>query len=186
MAGFWVVMLPFIFMGIAAVTVAAVAAMVLALDWGISLAVIMGKERERQKRYGKKPVAETFMMIYGIVLAAVPTSVIALVLLGSEDIGETLMGIAGIAIPFVGFSIPMSMVGAVLAQVFMLIAGISFICIGCAEQKRLQRRGEKHVIPLLMIIYGIVITAIPVCTALFLGGGAWLINMLSEEAVFLM
>ncbi|MBR4112896.1 MAG: hypothetical protein IKK53_07675 [Ruminiclostridium sp.] len=186
MAGFWVVMLPFLLMGMAAVTFAAVAAMVLALDWGISLAVIMGKERERQKRYGKKPVAETFMMIYGIVLAAVPTSIIAVLLLGSEDIGETLMGIAGIAIPFVGFSIPMGIAGSVLVQVFMLIAGISCIAIGCAERKRLKRRGEKHIIPVLMIIYGIIITAIPVGTAVFLGGGAWLINMLSEEAVFLM
>ena len=54
MAGFWVVMLPFIFAGIAAVTVTAIIVGVLALDYGISIAVIMNAERKRQKKHGKK------------------------------------------------------------------------------------------------------------------------------------
>lgn len=186
MAGFCVVILPFLLFGMAAVTVTVVLAAVLALDWGIFLAVIMGKERKRQIKYGRKPVAQTFMMIYGIVLAAVPVSITAFLFLGSEDVGETLLGIAGIAIPFLGFSIPAVIIGYILCQVFMLIAGISLISIGRAEQKRLQKRGKKHIIHILMIVYGIIITAIPLCTALLFGGGTWLINMLSEQAVFLM
>ena len=185
MAGFWVVMLPFIFAGIAAITVTAVVVGVIALDWGISLAFIMSSERERQIKYKNRPVAQTIMMIYGILIALIPAGIAGYIIINSENFLDAIAGIAGIAIPFLGFTLPMGAAGIVLFQVFMVIAGLSLAFIGKAERKRLKKLGEKHVVPILMIIYGIIIAAIPICTALFFGGPTWLIGMLSEQAVFL-
>ena len=186
MAGFWVVMLPFIFAGIAAVTVTAIIVGVLALDYGISIAVIMNAERKRQKKYGKKPIVQTFLMIYGILLASIPTSFAAYAAIRSEDFLDAVGLIFSLALPFLGVTLPLGTASIVLFQVFMVVAGISLVFIGRAERKRLAKRGEKRVIHILMIIYGIVIAAIPICTALFLGGMSWLLGLLTEQtAVFM-
>ncbi len=186
MAGFWVVMLPFIFAGIAAVTVTAVIAAILILDFGISIAVIMNVERKRQIKYGNKPIAQTVMMIYGIVIAVIPTSIAAYIAVFTEDFLDGIQLIFSLAIPFLGVTLPLTVGSTVLIPVFMIIAGISIAFIGRAERKRLAKRGEKLFIHTFMIIYGIVIAAIPVCSVLFLCGVSWFLHLLSDQAaVFL-
>ncbi len=182
MAGFWVVMLPFLFLGMAAVTVTAIIVGVLALDYGISIAVIMNVERRKRKKQGKNSIAQTVMMIYGILLATIPTVIAAYIIIDSKGFSEMLELIFMLAVPSLSVTLPLGAVSIVLFQVFMVVAGVSLACIGRAERKRLQKRGEKRIIHIFMIIYGIVIAAIPVCIVLFIKGTAWLFSFLSEQS----
>ena len=185
MAGFAIVILPFILAGIAAAVVMAVAIAVIALDWGISLAVIMNAERKKQKKLGNKPIAQTVMMIYGILLAVIPAGLAAYVIINKDNLSDGVVAVGGILLATTGITVPFSVLCVVLFYVFMVIAGITLIVIGNTERKKLRLRNEKHFVPIFMIVYGIVIAAIPVCTALFLGGTAWYLGLLSEQAVFL-
>ena len=175
MAGFWIVMMPFVLGGMLTVAAVLIIFGVFLAVCGTTLSVVGIAERKRQAKFGRKNPVHIFMIVYGfLMLLIMAAGIFCIVNYGTEAFSALfLAGIYSlIGIPAV----------VILAGVFLLFGGISLVVIACKEQKRKFKQGIKNPVHIIIMIYGIIMAAIPIGTVLFWSSIIGLLKLLIEAS----
>lgn len=175
MAGFWVVMLPFLFAGIAVVTAFLIALGAFLTVCGVTMLIIGILERRRQAKHGIRNPVHIFMIVYGILMLLTVSAGIFIVVTQGTSVFQGLFLTAIYSL----LGIPTILV---LIGVFLLLGGISLVVIGYKERKRQLKWGKKNPVHIIIMIYGVIMAATPIATVIGWSAFIGILTFIAEHA----